>query len=166
MMLTMKVTFDTNILPADDLLAACSNHSFDFAVVSVTERELDGTDLLVELKPLGKVIETGVYGESKYRKARYGSKQTHFTREEILSIISGGSFPPDRQCLSKGHRRQLRDSMIFHAHVREQRDIFVTNDCRGFIRDGRREKLQEGYNTQIMTRNEFEDFIKIGLSQM
>lgn len=154
----MKVTFDTNILPANDLLAACSNYSFDFAVVSVTERELDSTDLLVELKPLDKVMETGVYGESKYGKVKYGSKQTHFTREEILAIISGGSFPRDRQYLSRGHRRQLRDSMIFHAHVREHRDIFVTNDCRGFIRDGRRQKLQEKFNTQIMTRDEFEAF--------
>lgn len=157
-MKNIKVTFDTNILPADDLLAACSNHPFDFSVVSVTECELNGTDLLVELKPLDKVMETGVYGESKYGKAQYGSNQTHSTREEILAIISGGSFPRDRQYLSTGHRRQLRDSIIFHTHVRERRDIFVTNDCRGFIRDGRREKLQEKFNTQIMTGDEFKVF--------
>jgi hypothetical protein len=31
----------------------------------------------------------------------------------------------------------------------------VTNDYRAFINDGRREKLQEQFNTRIMTRDEF-----------
>ena len=156
----MKVTLDTNILPVGDLSAECGGAQWEFAVVSVTARELDGTDLLVELKPLSKVSETAIYGESKYGKAKYGSKETQANREEILAIISGESFPQDRQNLSKGHRRQLRDAMIFHAHVREGRDIFVTNDDRGFIRCSRREKLQERFNTRVMTRNEFIAYCK------
>jgi hypothetical protein len=115
----MKVTLDTNVFSADDLLAAWSSLGFDFAAVSVTEHELGGTDLLVELKPLGKVMETGVCGESKYGKAKYGSKQALVNREEILAIISSGSFPRDRRNLSMGHLRQLRDTMIFQAHVGE-----------------------------------------------
>src|SRR5688572_28706033 len=120
----MKITLDTNVLPAEDLLVACGSCEWDFAVISVTGRELVGTDLLVELKPLGKIMETGVYGESKYGKAKYGSKATHTTMEEILAIISGGSFPQNRQNLSPGHLRMFRDAMIFHAHVRERREIF------------------------------------------
>lgn len=151
----MKVTLDTNVLPAEDLLAACGDREWDFAVVSVTERELDGTDLLVQLKPLRNIMETGVYGESKYGMAKYGSKETQANREEILTIMTGGSFPQDRKNLSNGHRRQLRDAMIFHAHVRERRDIFVTNDERGFTRGGRRERLQARFDTRIMTKDEF-----------
>jgi len=156
----MKITLDTNIFPVEDLLEACCGWGWDFAVVSVTERELDNTDLLVELKPLGNIIETAVYGESKYGMAKYGSKETQSDREEILAIITDGSYPKNRQNLSKGHRRQLRDSMIFHTHVQERRDIFVTNDERGFIRDGRRERLQRRFNTLIMTRGEFIAYCK------
>jgi len=123
-------------------------------VVSVTPREFEGTGFLVELKPLGEIYETGVYGQSRYGRAIYGSKETQANREEILQIISSGSFPQDCQNLSNGHHRQLRDAMIFHAHVREGRDIFVTNDIRGFVNDGRREKLQERFNTKIMTSEE------------
>jgi hypothetical protein len=45
--------------------------------------------------------------------------------------------------------------MIFQAHVRERRDIFVTGDERGFIRDGHRERLQARFDTRIMTQDEF-----------
>ena len=45
--------------------------------------------------------------------------------------------------------------MIFCAHVREKRDIFVTNDQRGFIRKQRRESLERAYSTKVMTKDEF-----------
>jgi hypothetical protein len=48
--------------------------------------------------------------------------------------------------------------MIFQAHVREQRDIFVTKDTHAFIRDGRREKLEQQFNTRVMTPEEFLSF--------
>lgn len=154
----MKVTLDTNVIPAEKFLTASNGYEWDFVVVSVTTREFEGTDFLVKLKPIGKIIETGVYGESKYGRAKYGSEKTQADREDILKIISFGSFPKDRQNLSEGQHRQLRDAMIFQAHVRGRRDIFVTNDRRGFINDGRREKLQKLFNTQIMTPNEFIGF--------
>ena len=156
----MKITIDTNIIPNDELIKVCSRLNLELVVVSVTPRELEGTDLLVQLMPLGEIVETGVYGESKYGRAKYGSKETHSDKEEILAIISLGSFPKNRKKLSKGHHRTLRDAMIFHAHVREGRDIFVTNDIRTFIKNDRREKLQKRFNTQIMTSEEFIDFCK------
>ena len=151
----MKITFDTNILPVDDILVICSQKDWEFAIITVTENELEGTDIRVKLDRLNLVYETAVFGESKYGKAKYGSKTTQENRDEILSIISGGSFPTDGKNITIGQKKQLRDSMIFHAHIRDKRDIFVTNDARGFIKHGRREKLQERFNTRIMTRNEF-----------
>jgi hypothetical protein len=47
--------------------------------------------------------------------------------------------------------------MILCAHVRQGRDIFVTNDRKGFIDHGRRESLQAAFETRIMTEAEFID---------
>jgi hypothetical protein len=80
--------------------------------------------------------------------------------ESILAIISKGSFPKNREMLSAGERRQLCDAMIFEAHVRNCRDIFVTCDERAFVRDGRRQVLEEQFKTRILTRAEFTDFLK------
>jgi len=150
----MKITLDTNILSADDLISSCKNCGWDFAVVSVTEREVEGTSYQVKIKPIGKILETGVWNESRWGEAVWGSKKNQDVLNDILNIISRGSYPIDRSELTSGHKRQLRDAMIFEAHVREGRDIFVTNDRRAFINDGRREKFQERFHTKIMTREE------------
>jgi hypothetical protein len=167
------VTIDTNILPGEDLLSAAAGLDLDFAAVSVTGREAENTDLEAALVELRIISETGVWGESRYGEAVYGPGVTSYRWEEarvfgrlvaahdtaafeaILQIVGGGAFPRNRESLSKGHHRQLRDAMIFYAHVREKRDIFVTNDERGFIKDGRREALQNAFGMRIMTQNEF-----------
>jgi hypothetical protein len=55
--------------------------------------------------------------------------------EAILKIISNGSFPKSgkRELLTDGQRNQLRDAIIFEAHVREKREIFVTTDRKAFL---------------------------------
>jgi hypothetical protein len=156
----VKITFDTNVLPVDDILVICSEKHWEFAVVTVTENELDGTDIRAKLEPLGLVYETGVFVESRFGKAKFGSDTTQRDMNEILSIISGGSFPNKCENLTPGQKRQLRDSMIFHAHIRDKRDIFVTNDSRGFINNGRREKLNERFGSRIMTRDEFQTYLQ------
>jgi hypothetical protein len=153
----MKITLDTSILPIDDILSICPKKDWDFAVVTVTENE-GGTDIHTQIKNLTLVYETGVYGESKFGKAIFGSETTQKDMDDILSIISGGAFPRNRENLTHGQISQFRDSMIFHAHIREKRDIFVTLDSRAFINNGRREKLQERFGTRIMTRDEFLTF--------
>ena len=45
--------------------------------------------------------------------------------------------------------------MIFAAHVRQSHDVFVSDDERAFVRDGRQEKLEEISNSKIMTSVEF-----------
>jgi hypothetical protein len=156
----MKITLDTNILPADDLLIAPVSKDWEFAVVSVTEREVKDTDIQIGLKPLGKVLETGIWGESNWNNCVWGSEETRVDLDKILSIISHGSFPTNRESLSTGEHHQLRDAMIFQAHIRESRDIFVTKDSRGFISNGRREELEEKFHTRIMTPEEFVDFCR------
>ncbi len=156
----MTVTLDTNVLPVNDLLESERSRDFDFAAVSVTERETEGSTLQVQLVRLTQVPETFFLGESILGKADLGSDDSASILESILAIISNGSFPKNREMLSAGERRQLRDAMIFEAHVRNCRDIFVTCDERAFVRDGRRQVLEEQFKTRILTRTEFTDFLK------
>jgi hypothetical protein len=103
------------------------------------------------------VPETAVWGESVWDGAVWGGPSEGNCLEKALVIIGDGSFPPPnrRDTLTDGERRQLRDAMIFCAHVRAQRQIFVTDDSRGFVRGGRRQQLERNFGTRIMTCNEF-----------
>jgi len=80
----------------------------------------------------------------------------HNLLEPILAIISDGSFPRPgrRESLSLGEQRQLRDAMIYEAHVRSRRHLFVTNDRRAFVRHGKREVLERLGSTKIFTSGE------------
>jgi hypothetical protein len=153
----ISVTLDTNILPAEDLLAAVPSGDFEFAVVSVTDREVEASTGLVAPSSVNRVPETAVWGESIWDDAVWGGPSEGDCLERALVIIGDGSFPPPnrRDTLTDGERRQLRDAMIFCAHVRAQRQIFVTDDSRGFVRGGRRQQLEKSFGTRIMTRNEF-----------
>lgn len=150
------VTIDTSILPADDLIGSVSSDEFSFSVVTVTERELG--DWFNRNKPgIGRVLETAVWDHGTWDNAVWGGPTDATCLENVVSIIGEGSFPPPsaRSALTAGQRRQLLDAMIFCAHVREKRDIFVTNDQRGFIRKQRRENLERVYSTKVMTKEEF-----------
>lgn len=160
-----KITLDTNVLPGRDVLECASRAGMDVAVVTVTEREVEGTPFVVHLRSLQAINETGVYGEARYGSAVYASQAPARSLDEILRIVSNGSFPSSRANLSDGQRRQLRDALILEAHVRDSRDVFVTNDERAFIRDGRRQELEARFNTRILTRAEFVEACKNGTSR-
>ncbi|MBU2592584.1 hypothetical protein KKD61_03955 [Patescibacteria group bacterium] len=175
----VKITFDTNVLPIEDLNSLVKDKPIKLSVVSVTSRELEKHSLAVELKKLNKITETAVWDESKWGQAKWGpviyetavvgesrvgesvvgSNKDVDVFEKLLEIISSGSFPKSgkRNDLSKGERRQLRDAMILTAHIREKRDIFVTEDIKGFI--GRnseiKKKIENLFKTKIMRKKEF-----------
>ena len=56
----IKITLDTDVLPADDLIEAAGGLDCEFAVVSVTRREVDGGSFAVYVDPLGGIHETAV----------------------------------------------------------------------------------------------------------
>lgn len=175
----VKITFDTNVLPIEDLDSFVKDKPVEFSVVSVTSRELEKHKLAIELKKLNEVTETAVWDESKWGQAKWGpviyetavvgesrldesvvgSDKEVDAFEKLLEIISSGSFPKlgKRGNLSSGERRQLRDAMILTAHIREGRDIFVTEDIKGFI--GRnneiKKKIENLFKTKIMRKQEF-----------
>lgn len=155
--MAITVTLDTNISPPESVTGSVPDGTFDFAVVSVTERETAGTRYQVKLGGLRRVVETAVYGESRWGDAVWGSENDTDCLETVLQVISHGAFPRpgDRDSLTHGQLRQLRDAMIFCAHVRTGRQVFVTNDRNGFIDEGRRSELERKFGTSIMTATEF-----------
>jgi hypothetical protein len=71
--------------------------------------------------------------------------------------MSEGAFPRNRDNLSAGHKRQMRDAMILAAHTRSGGNIFVTNETKAFgAKDSRlRKQLEQRCVTQIMNLNDF-----------
>jgi hypothetical protein len=154
-----RITLDTNLFDeTEGLTEAGEGNGFEFARVTVTDREVEGTSYEVTLIGMGEVAENAVWGESRWGEAVWVYRESSL--ERILQIISNGSFPQCRDNLAAGQRRQLRDAMIFEAHVREARDIFVTRDLKAFIRDGRRERLEATFKTKIMLPEEFKALLK------
>jgi hypothetical protein len=86
-----------------------------------------------------------VLDESRLGMAALGDDDSPFRFEVALAVMSNGSFPRpgNRDNLSPGQKRQLRDAMILEAHAREGRDVLVSNH-RDFIgKDGAvRRKLE------------------------
>ena len=165
----IRVTVDTDILPIDDLLAAAGGRPISFAVVSVSERETRNTSFHVQVTQLDTVAETAVWGESEWGLAVWAKKPPTIagracSLETILAVISNGSFPPplSRDALTERQRHQLRDATILEAHIREGRDIFVSDDRRAFVNHGNRERLVELCRTKILTRGEFTAWLTAG----
>ena len=150
-----KVTLDTGVLPADDLIRAAEPFDCEFAIVTVTRREVEDTPFEVHLRDFVTVRETAVYGEARWGEAAWASEVSGATLDEILRIISSGGFPRSRSNLSEGEIHQFRDALILEAHIRERRDIFVTDDRRAFVRSGKRDELSAKFGVRIMERGEF-----------
>ena len=158
------VTVDTNTVDDPRVVEAAQQAGFDIVRTTVTDRELEGSGIQTALPEHEPLYETLVLGESRLGFAVLGSTVVAHAFERLLQVISNGSFPVKnrRSNLSPGERRQLRDAMILSTHIREHRQIFVTNDTKGFIQGGRRERLQSEFGTQIMTADEFLMFCRSG----
>jgi len=148
-----KITIDTNILPADDIVKKCKESGYEYAIVSVTNREVSGSDFEKDLNNIHRILETAVWDESLWNDCVWGDEDNDL--EEILNIISNGSFPKNRSALTNAQKRMLRDTIILEAHIREKRDVFVTDDKRAFINHGRKKKIEDKFNTRILTKEEF-----------
>jgi hypothetical protein len=150
-------TFDTNTVDDAESLETARLAGFDVAQTTVTGRELESSGIRSALAQDGPLYEPFVLGESRLGFAVLGSESVADTFERVLRIVSNGSFPArDRRSnLSQGERRQLRDAMILTTHIREGREIFVTNDAKGFIHGGRRELLETEFAIRVMTALEF-----------
>lgn len=152
------VTFDTGVLPADELIEFARNKGFELARVSVTDRELEWTDILVDIVGLDLISESASWDEAHWDKAVWASDES--VLREILHVISNGSFPSTRDNLNRGQRSQLRDALILDAHVRQGRYILVSEDPRAFVNHGRRGQFEALYQIRIMTKSEFEAFVR------
>lgn len=149
------VTFDTTVKPNSSLASRARRAGWDVAFASVSVREAEGTDFEVTLKQERYLPELGTWDESGWGDARWANEKDSKLVENIISIIANGSFPKHRARLSRGQVHQLRDAMIIEAHASSGRDVFVTDDEKGFIKQGRRAALERLLSTRIVTSNEF-----------
>ena len=178
----LLITLDTNLIDAaqiDQLSKRLEGTPHEFAFISVTERERG-----FEIGFAGrKVVETMVWGESPWGSLWGGPKPAPFVigesllapddapsgRYDVLGgdhdvdvfeaslvVIGNGSFPRggEREELTDGQRRQLRDAMIFTAHVRERRHLLVSNDQKAYVNHGKRQRLESLGATKIRTAAE------------
>ena len=172
----LLITVDTNQMDSDRVsrLREVTYVEHEIACITVSSRER-GT---VENVVFSSLPETAVWGESRWDEAVWGptlaepfvigespldsgvlgSEESVEVFETALRIISGRSFPALglRENLTNGQLRQLRDAMIFDAHVRERRDVLITDDAKGFVNGGRREVLEALGRTRILTWSEYE----------
>ncbi|NLP06058.1 hypothetical protein GX411_08935 [Candidatus Fermentibacteria bacterium] len=161
-----KATVDTCSLPVTDYLSLAREKGFVLALVRTSDREACGSGDLPDGCDVMRIPEPGVWGDGKWDGFGYWcGPEDEEGLEEVLGIIGKGSFPPrgSRGKLSPGQRRQMRDAMIFTSHVRHGHDVFVTEDLKGFISNGRRELLQDRFSTRIMTTVEFVEFLRGGM---
>lgn len=154
-------TLDTNVFPAEALVQRAGRLGIAAAAISVTRREVEGSTLQEELSALESILEAGVYGESQYGQAEYGSQSDAECLERALEILSNRGFPRigNRERLTDGQQRQLRDAMILCAHVRAKRDVLVSNDRKASVDNGRREAIAAAFGTRVMTVIEFEAYL-------
>src|SRR5262249_4808204 len=136
------------------VIEAAKQAGFDIVRTTVTDRELEASGIQTALPAHQPLYKPFVLGESRLGFAVLGSDADADIFENLLQIISNGSFPAKnrRSNLSAG---ELRDAMILSTHIRQRREIFVTNDAKGFIQGGCRERLQSEFGAQIMTADEF-----------
>ncbi|WJD61302.1 hypothetical protein [Pseudomonas kurunegalensis] len=152
------VTVDTNILPIDDLQAIAESSGYALQIISVTYRELAITDLLEQASSLPRVPESAMFGES-FWGAHFGGVEDAEIFEDVLRIISSGSFPPPekRENLTPPQVNQLRDALILQAHIRTGNKVFVTGDAKAYVNHGRRSIFEDKYGVTIFSRVEFKD---------
>lgn len=175
----LRVTLDTTAIGPERrsaIEAACASASCTVEIkhTTVSDRETAGTPYAT--RGDAAVAETGVWDESIWDEgAVYGGAAVSESAvlgeslvdsfvvagddsplEEILRIITSGSFPAPgaRDNLTENQRHQLRDAMALEAHIRNGRDVFVSDDARAFINHGRRAKLEALCSTRIMTTDE------------
>jgi len=158
----LKFTIDTNVLADEEVIAKASVSQCDIAIVSVTEREAGSSRFQAVLKSmdgLETIPETLLWYEGGWGNSSWGSPESSEHLKKVLLIITNGSFPNNRENLSDKQKRQLRDALIFQAHINAGRDIFVSNDRKAFINHGKRERLERSFQTKILSSDEFSEYI-------
>ena len=154
----MKITLDATVLDTDkkEITTTARSLGHDVGVITATARERKRKDITDNLENISEIL---VLDESPLCVGALASDDDANIFEDVLCVVSHGAFSKkgSRDNLSKGEKHQLRDALAFASHVREGRDVFVTDDRKGFIRHGRRDILQSKYKTTIMTTREFQD---------
>jgi hypothetical protein len=85
------ITLDTNVADCPEVIEAAQRRGLEIAAISVTDREMrlsayrPGVD--------ARILETLALGESEFGTMGLGSEIEPDLFEQLLHIISNGSFP-------------------------------------------------------------------------
>lgn len=149
-----SVTFDTNIVGDNALIDKARGAGYAVAYASPTLTETVTTEFESKVREHARIPAVGEWNESLWNEERWGDETSGPLLAKIETIIANGPIPPTG--LTPGQVRQRRDARILEAHAAAGRDVFVTNDSRGYISHGRREKLEGLLGTRIRTAAEFD----------
>jgi len=155
----VKVTFDANMFPCDDLIELCDRMEWEVCRATTTDREFRDTSFSSDIETTTSANELCILNLSSVNASRLGNDELSERLKDILRILSDGSYPINGQATSDGEKRQFHDALTFEAHLANNGDIFVTNDKKAFINHGKRERLQDKFETVIMTGEEFREYI-------
>jgi len=150
----MKILIDTNIIDTG-IIETLINQGYEVCVAKATkDRELKvGSEYLNRVQYLPVANEAFLFGESTF-PISFGSNKN---LEQIIGIVSSGSFPKQRGALTDKQRNQLRDAMILESAIRGNCDVLCSNDKKAFVNAGKREILESMFKIEILTKQEIEE---------
>lgn len=162
MISVIPVTVDTNVLPLESLARKALEKGYRIFLACTSDREADGCIGILPGVEIMRIPGPVVWGETRVEDQAFWALDGDSARfDRLLEVISSGGFPRTgaKAPLTKGQHRQLRDAMVFFAHIRAGHSIFVSNDTKGFINCGRRKLLEAEFATRILTTAEFDEIL-------
>lgn len=166
--MALKLTIDTTSVDDADLRDAADAAGAELAVFAVTRREVAGTRFAEHVRVISVLPEQSMFvdglfvdgfwserfwvsGPKVAYRQRSGLEVVGDPFEEVLAVISSGSFPRPgmRIGLAEGQQHQFRDAMILSLHTQHRRDVFVSADRRAYFKHGKREALESMLGTRI-----------------
>ena len=167
-----KITFDTNIfanLKRDTLLNDIKElfeikdkYNFDYKIVSRSDYEVEQISLKYkkEKEKIKNLFEKiwFIYSDMRWNVSKWNSWEKWWDennineKEEIKSIL----FWNKNIDYSK-NRNDVFDIDIIYTHIKNKRNIFITENKNDFIDWWKREKLELKYKIKVLTLKEFFD---------
>ena len=158
----MKLTIDTNIINVRGKLPAVNTLERWQAEGKVqligTERLKDETashkKASQKVNSMPNVSEPMVLGVSRLGHAYLAGENSGPGFMELAQVL----FPNQKDPLSLSNG-DTNDVMHLVSHAHSKNEVFVTNNTKHFIANGRREKLKDGFGIVIMTPEEVVDHL-------
>ncbi len=171
----LKITFDTNIFAnlkrksrkedIKKLLKIKEKYNLDYKIASRSEYEISNIwnkeNYKKELEEIEKFINSNwkIYNTMRRGIDKFDSWVTWWWEEDIIEHenIKNILFWPKNIDFPK-NKNDIFDIDIIHIHIKQKRDIFITENKADFIDWWKREKIERNYKTKIFNIEEFYNY--------